>query len=234
METGTLQELGKRSFKARRNWLSRVKRRLWPPSETLNTSERLKWLLGQLDSSARVLDLGSGERRLRAGVINLDIGPFRNVDVIGDGARLPFVHGIFDAVVCQGVLEHVCDPSVVVAAMRDVLRPTGYFYVEMPFMQGFHADPHDYHRCTLKGLEYLCRDFEKVDSGVCCGPSATVAWVLREYPALFFGTGRLRKYASYAFGWLTFWIKYLDVVLARHPQAYVIASAVFYLGRKGR
>ena len=99
-------------------------------------------------------------------------------------------------------------------------------------MQGFHADPHDYHRCTVKGLEYLCRGLERVDSGVCCGPSATVAWVLREYPALFFGTGRLRKYASYVFGWLTFWVKYLDVILVRNPQAYVIASAVFYLGRK--
>jgi SAM-dependent methyltransferase len=166
------------------------------------------------------------------GAVNLDIGPFPNVDVVGDGARLPFASNSFDAVICQAVLEHVLDPRAVVAEIERVLRPGSYIYAEIPFLQGLHPDPHDYQRYTLSGVENLFRNFHKVDSGLCVGPSSTLAWILREYLALFIGKGKTRTAASHLFGWLTFWIKYLDIVLVHHPEAHFIASGFFYLGIK--
>jgi 2-polyprenyl-3-methyl-5-hydroxy-6-metoxy-1,4-benzoquinol methylase len=45
----------------------------------------------------------------------------------GDGERLPFADGEFDAVVCMEVLEHVEDAGAVVTEAARVLRPGGVF-----------------------------------------------------------------------------------------------------------
>jgi SAM-dependent methyltransferase len=218
--------------KARTDRRSHLKQILHAPSPALNTGRRLDGLLAHLDDSARILDLGSGSRRLRPDIINLEIAPFPNVNVVGDGASLPFADNCFDAVICQAVLEHVRDPQSVVAEIGRVLQTGGDVYAEIPFLQGFHAAPFDYQRYTLPGIEYLFRNFQKVNSGVCVGPSSTLAWILREYLSLLVGRGKIRSVAAQLFGWLTFWVKYLDVWLARHPQAHIIASGLFYEGRK--
>jgi len=145
---------------------------------------------------------------------------------------MPFACDSFDAVICQGVLEHVSEPKIVVDNIFEVLQPGGFVYAEIPFLQGFHADPSDYQRYTIKGIEYLFRDFEKLDSGTCVGPSSALAWMLREYFSLFFGGGKARSFASHIFGWLTFWVKYGDLLLIRNPEAHRIASGLYFVGRK--
>ena len=227
-----IEEAGLQSYRLRRGWLNRLKRKLWPPTPCLDIGGRLRETLAALSPEARLLEVGNGGRRLRPNAINLDIGPYAEVDTIGDGTRMPFAHGSFDAAVCQGVLEHIPEPQAVVRNMLDVLRPGGIVYAEVPFIQGFHADPSDFQRYTIKGIDFLFRDFEKLSSGTCVGPSSALAWVLREYMATFFGAGRARAVASHIFGWLTFWIKYGDYLLIRNPEAHRIASAVFFLGRK--
>ena len=42
--------------------------------------------------------------------------------IVGDAARLPYEDGSFDMVVCSEVLEHVAEPSVVLAEIRRVGR----------------------------------------------------------------------------------------------------------------
>ena len=233
MDTDSLQVLGERSAQKLRQRQGNPTKRLFRPADaSFHTGACLKQLLGELGPSTRILDIGSGSLCLRKGIITLDIGAFPNVTVIGDAARLPFCAGCFDAAVSLAVIEHVRDPRAIVAEMRRVLKAGGYVYAEVPFLQGFHAAPHDYQRYTLPGIEYLFRDFLKQDSGVCVGPSSALAWFLREYLALLAGTGRARTYAVRLCGYLTFWIKYLDVLLARHPEAHVIASGLFYFGRK--
>ena len=221
-----------RSPKVRSGWRSRLKNAMRAPSASLNTGRYLNELLADLDSSAHVLDLGSGTHRLRAEVVNLEIGPFPNVDVIGDGARLPLTDNSFDAVICQAVLEHVEVPEAIIAEVWRVLKPYGYVYVEVPFMQGYHADPGDYRRFTITGLMALLGRFHCLHSGTCVGPSSSLAWLLRDWISLFFAVGRARVLVRHVSGWLTFWIKYFDLYLRFNPESHVIASGLFFLGEK--
>lgn len=182
-----------------------------------------------------VLDLGSGNRRWAPNVINLDIEPFPNVNVIGDGARLPFKGESFDAVISEAVLEHVPDPKAVVCEIRRVLKPGGYVCVAVPFIQGYHASPNDYHRYTVTGLERLLTDFHKVESGPCLGPVSALHWVMRELVGIAFSFGNfwIGKAISLIFGWITFpIILLLDPILIRLPNSHLIASAVYFIGRK--
>ena len=111
----------------------------------------VKKVLGELDQEARILDLGSGLDRRTPNTINLEIEATPNVDVLGDGHRLPFKDAVFDAVISEAVLEHVKDPNRVVSEMHRVLKPGGYVCAAVPFLQGFHASPHDYQRYTVPG-----------------------------------------------------------------------------------
>src|SRR3989344_1811599 len=61
-------------------------------------------------AGARILNVGSGPRRLREDVVNVDVMPFEGVDVVADAEHLPFPVARVDAGVCVNVLEHVVDP----------------------------------------------------------------------------------------------------------------------------
>ena len=180
------------------------------------------------------LEIGSGNRRLARNVVNLDIELFPNVDVVADGARLPFKDETFDAVICEAVLEHVPEPRLIVEEIRRVLKKGGYACAAVPFIQGFHASPGDYRRFTATGLERLFEGFERVEGGPCVGPASALHWVFREFIgiALSFGSFWLGKAISLAVGWLTFPIVALDPLLLKLPNSHIICSAVYFIGRK--
>ncbi|MEO2004392.1 MAG: hypothetical protein ABGY41_09850, partial [Candidatus Poribacteria bacterium] len=51
---------------------------------------KIRRLLTQWGSAARVLDLGAGERKRAPNVLNLEIAAVPHADVVGDGHALPF------------------------------------------------------------------------------------------------------------------------------------------------
>lgn len=213
----------------RRGW----KHRLRPPSPSLNVNRsRLLQLVQHASANGPVLDLGSGARRLGERVINFDLDLFVNVDVIGSAGALPFVDAGFDLVICQAVLEHVRDPHGVVAEIGRVLSGSGCVYAEIPFLQGYHADPHDYQRYTQAGIEALFGDFAAIETGVCVGPASALGWVLIELAALLVPTQLAKKGVRFTVGWLAAAMKQCDRVLARRPDAHRIAAGLFFLGRK--
>lgn len=92
--------------------------------------------------------LARGRRRVRR-VVGLDLslealsaararlerqGPPRGgADLLlGDAARLPFVGGAFDAVICTETLEHVPDDASVLAELARVLKPGGRLVLSVP------------------------------------------------------------------------------------------------------
>ena len=194
----------------------------------------VKRLLRQLPSDARILDLGAGGHRRAPNVINLDIQPTPEIDLIGDGHFLPFKDNTFDAVISEAVLEHVHSPNCVVEEILRVLKPGGYVCVAVPFLQGYHASPHDYQRWTVSGIVQLCAAFAEIESGACAGPTTSLHWIFREYVGLLFSFGSLllAKAISLLVGWLTFPLLILDILLSLHKDADILASAVYFVGKK--
>lgn len=74
------------------------------------------------------------------------------VNLLGDGARLPIRSGSIDTVLSTEVLEHVPEPSRLIAEMARVLRPGGRLLVTVPFIQPLHELPSDYYRFTPSSL----------------------------------------------------------------------------------
>jgi SAM-dependent methyltransferase len=180
------------------------------------------------------LDLGAGTRRRAPNVINLEIDMTPEVDIVADGHFLPFSDDTFDAVISEAVLEHVRSPNLVVAEIYRVLKPGGNICIAVPFLQGYHASPHDYQRWTVPGIVQLCAAFSEIESGPCAGPTTSLHWIFREYIGLIcsFGSLLLAKAISLIVGWLTFPILLLDVPLSLHKDAHILASAVYFIGKK--
>lgn len=198
---------------------------------------RIRAMIRDLGDGAAILDLGSGGRWWGPTVITMDIDRFPHVGLVGDGHRLPFGNASLDGVICTGVLEHVDDAEGVTREIWRVLRPGGLVYAAVPFIQGYHpasGTHQDFRRLTHVGLQQLFSAFERLGWGVSGGPSSSFAWILREYLALLFvGRGRLYTVAYLVSGWLTFWLKYLDRVLAHRQTAHRIACGFYFIGRKG-
>ena len=204
------------------------------PYRSPDWDKKVSTVIKELGPDAHILDLGSGFRRRAAHVINLEIAPMPNVNVIGDGHRLPFGDEIFDVVILEAVLEHVSEPGMVVSEVHRVLRKGGRAYAAVPFMQGYHASPEDYQRYTIWGLEHLFSGFQKIESGSCVGATSALHWIFREYIGILFSFGNIWLYKSLSLivGWVTFPLVYLDALLKHNRNSHAIASAVFFIGRK--
>jgi len=185
----------------------------------------VKEFIRTFDTDAVVCDLGSGTATYADHVVSLDGFAYDNVHIVCDLAALPFANASVDGIISKAVLEHVPDPAAHVAEMLRVLRPGGRVHCFFPFMQGFHASPHDYSRMTIKGLDHLFRDFGDCKVRVAGGPTSALLWTLQEWIAMAgsFGSERLYR-AIVPLTWVLSPLKYFDSILERHPSAHVIAS----------
>jgi SAM-dependent methyltransferase len=180
------------------------------------------------------LDVGSGTKSGSERQVNLDIGPFAGVDVIGSAERLPFADDAFSLVRSFAVLEHVRRPTAMIAEMHRVLRPGGFVYTEVPFLQHFHAYPDDFQRYTTEGLKEAFRAFEILEVGVCVGPSSTLTAIVADWFEMWsFSERRIVNDALRAIPLvLMLPVKYLDVFLMKNPRAHELASGVYVHARK--
>lgn len=217
--------------------LRRLARATTPPDFAYKTGDsrrRIPGFVERLGSDAIILNLGSGRTNFGLRVVNLDIGPWRHVDVVAVGERLPVQDASLDGVITQGVLEHVPDLPATLAEIDRVLRPGGLVYHEAPFIQGFHASPNDFRRFTAVGMAELAPGYDVLEQGVAVGPSSAMMWVASEYLALLFSLGNetLLKVGRRGFPWLLSPLKFADAWLESQPQADLIASAFYIVARK--
>jgi len=176
---------------------------------------------------AVIVNVGSACVRLHKHVFNIDLFMESEVDVQGDLLALPFGDNTIDAIVCTGVLEHVSDAYLAAKELHRVMKPSGQAYIELPWMQGIHASPHDFQRWTPDGYKKLFEDFEIEYVKVATGPASALAWMLQETLSLLFSfrNESLYKIGLRVFGWLVVPVSWLDIILEKHPRAGSIASA---------
>ena len=238
-----------------RRWLRRHVLRMYRvPSPTYNhaSPRNLRRFGAELSAQVRggglrILNVGGGGREfppetvdgcMRGAMLNVDVEQHRGVACVADAARLPFASGVFCGAVSTAVLEHVRRPDAAVAEIARVCTPGSLVYIEVPFLQGFHASPSDYQRYTSSGVAELLRDFENVEVGVCVGPSSALSWILRGYlKGLLsgFSRGNLReRLAEFVAAWLTVPVKFLDRIVADRPAAEDLASGFYAFARVSR
>src|SRR5262245_31462441 len=198
------------------------------PRPTLIVHDHLANTLASLLPKAKVIDVGAGGRRVCPGVITFDTA---GADICGDIHAMPIPDASYDCVVCTGTLEHVVDPWKAVAEIRRILKPGGIVHIDVPWKQGFHADPDDFWRFSLHGLRLLCRDFEHLDSGVHIGPSCALTWIAREWAD---STSSNRVISNLALATMAFaiWpLKFCDYFM-QNGKSHRAASAVWFRGIK--
>jgi hypothetical protein len=195
---------------------------------------RTAGLFDHAGPDTRVLNVGGGPRRYRPREIILNLAAFPNVDCIGDAHNIPFVDGTFDSIICNAVLEHVYDPHAVAAEMVRVLKPGGWLYAEAPFIFFFHGYPSDFHRFTREGMRRMFRNLSPLEIGITCGPVSAALQSTNILLQIFVPARprALRKVFNGVFRWVTFSLRYLDVIVNRHPEAHLLAGGFYALGRK--
>lgn len=133
-----------------------------------NESARIAWVQEQLaavPAGSRLLDAGAGEQRYRPYCSHLryvaqDFGAYdghgdgaglqtgswnyTGIDIVCDIASIPEPAGSFDAILCTEVLEHVPNPSEVLAEFHRLLRTDGKLILTAPFASLVHFAPHFY------------------------------------------------------------------------------------------
>lgn len=191
-----------------------------------------KTLVNRNGAKTKILDIGSGSRRLDEKVVNMDIELFSNVDIVGDAQNIPFKDRSFDTIWIEAVLEHVNNPSKVVSEIHRILKNGGYVFAVIPFIHKYHEHPNDFQRYSISGIEELFSRFKKEELGVYRGPTSALLSFLSEYCTLFSKNKTLnRLIKGLVFGFL-FPIRHFDIFLVKNKRAHELANALYYIGRK--
>lgn len=169
-----------------RSMLKAIARRpavIWPPLEQ-EIGDYKRYFKG------KVLNAGAGLRDLSSIVdgelINQDIPDGLHngkIHIFSPLHLIPVEHDHFDSVICNAVLEHVANPVEVVREIHRVLKPGGYLYLVIPFLQPEHLDPTDFQRYTKDGLRKLVADqgFEVVKIEGVHSVYTTLGWIVEEW-----------------------------------------------------
>lgn len=219
---------------------------IYPPMPTLNviSNKNKKLIKDRVFSGSNILNIGSGglggcgkwlwknNKFANKNIYNFDIQIGELVNVCGDAHILPFKDNSFDSVILQAVLEHVIEPKIVINESLRILKPGGVIYIEVPFLQGFHADPHDYQRFTLKGLDYLIKPSKKIASGVSVGPFCTFVWIVRDGFSSCFKNKYLYLISRFILAWVLSPIRYMDYLSRGTDSAEKLANEYYYLCEK--
>jgi SAM-dependent methyltransferase len=168
------------------------------------------------------LNVGCG-RDIRAGYVNLDIVPFREVDLICDldAFPYPFADNEFDEVFCQHVLEHVTDLVRAVEELHRILKPGGLLKVIGPYFASHMAftDPTHKHFMTYGTFDFLAH-YSEVQFRV----------VKRWIKFLSGGRENLEFMRSKAYSWpIDLVINVAPVIYERFFFYYLPASEIHYL-----
>jgi len=120
-----------------------------------------------------VLDVGGvnqqsrSNRRLRklssnpgTRIVSADIIADYCPDIVDDICNSKIETNSYDAVNCDGILEHVIDYEAAIKNIHRILKPGGELFIYVPFFWSFH-DKMDYHRFTHWELDRILSIFSE-------------------------------------------------------------------------
>ncbi len=195
-----------------------------------------KSALRNMPENALILNIGSGAKKIRDSVINIDSYPFQGVHVVADVYQLPWKDQTVDAIVAESLCEHLLHPERAINEMYRVLKPGGLLYVVTPFMLGYHSSPNDYYRWTIPGLRVLFFLFQERESGVAWGPTASMRSIFGGWLAtlLSFGSSVLYQLWSIFFTFLFGPLTVIDYLFKYFPFSQDLAHGFYYIGTKDK
>lgn len=165
--------------------------------------------------------------------IDMDAVPMPGVALLADGCHLPFADASIAAVVSQGVLEHIPDPWAVAREIMRILKPGGHAYIEVPLVEGYHADPDDYWRFTRSGLRVIFAGLTPHREGATSGPASAAGLFFREFVGSFSTNRWIHAFLKYVIGSiLVLPLRVFDYWLGRKKNAHVLAASLHYWGIK--
>lgn len=193
-----------------------------------------KFIKEYVNNEAVAINLGSGNSNISEKITNLDIFPYKNVNICCDIENIPLAPESVDVVLNIAVLEHVAKPEIVMEEIFRILKKGGVVYTYFPFMQPYHASPFDYSRRTFEGMKTLHEKFEIKELRIGSGPTSGFLWVLQEWVSLLlsFGIKKIHPYVYLLVMIITFPLKYLDLILSKWSAAKNIASAFLLIAKK--
>lgn len=193
-----------------------------------------KNVIKNIDEKKIIINLGSGPKKIREDIINIDIYPFPDVDILADASNLPIKDNSVDVIINEAVLEHNKNPQALVKEMHRVLKPGGLIYVTTVFVASFHSSPNDYYRWSKEGLRELLKDFKEEEIGIICGPTSAMLSIFNEWLATLFSFGcqGLQQVLLMFFMVITSPLKILDYLISKFPSAQNIAYGFYYIGKK--
>ena len=175
------------------------------------------------------INLGSGENNFDE-YINIDLGNYKNVDIICDLEKLPFKDESISLIVCNSVFEHLKNPNKVKQEVLRVLKPNGYFYLCIPFMCIRHHEI-DYRRWTSYGIqEFLKTDFEIKESGPCRSPAQGLISYVNAFLDLTIKNKIIKKILSILWKYLSAPLYLLKVENSEHSQS--LAQTIYVVCQK--
>ncbi|MEM7221616.1 MAG: hypothetical protein AAF495_01470 [Pseudomonadota bacterium] len=154
---------------------------------------RLEGPVCQVGARAQTLDtkkLNWRQRFAGKGFIGADLEAGENVDAVFDVCdQLPVIQTALapalagrqlGAIVCSHLMEHLRRPWVAAGNIESLLPPGGLAFIQVPWVQGFHAFPDDFWRMSLSGLLELFPGLELVDAFYSGGSSDVAYRVWRD------------------------------------------------------
>ncbi len=191
-------------------------------------------MIQDVDKDKVIVNLGSGPKKIREDVINIDLYPFPNVDIVANVTRVPLKNNSVDIAISEFLLEHVKNPQAVVNEIIRILKPGGLVYVAVPFVASFHSSPDDYYRWSEEGLRELMRSFKEIEIGVRCGPTSAMLSIVNNWLAtlLSFGLRSLHQFWLIIFMIITSPLKVFDYLISKFPGASNIAFGFYFIGKK--
>lgn len=182
------------------------------------------------------LNIGAGQTNIHPNIKNLELDDGDNIDYVGSVLNIPCEDEKFDLVIAQEVLEHVNDPFKAIEEISRVLKKDGYFYLQLPFIIGYHPCPNDYWRFTHEGIRELLdkSKLNVVELKISVGPAVGFYRILVEFLSLILSLGipLLYKPMKLISAILCWPIKLLDPFLIKTREANRISGGYYIIGQK--